>query len=567
MSLILGVQNLRDTILWKRLYSLGQQGDFIAQTLANSVEGLCGEATQRIKSFPSLHPQYTLHDEVHLLRVAELSARIIPADVLERLNSVEIAVLILSCYFHDQGMVITETELSDSSAFAVFKENWKIDHPNFKEVKQQLSVQNISPDEREKLLRLENELHSAMITDFVRITHGRRSHDYVLNQLGNDPRMIVVGTNLASMVAKICLSHTENASDLDPSKGYRYDEMIGTHKVNMVYLGIVLRLADILDFDKERTPDSLYRAVHFTSQISLEEWNKHRSVQGWRIENNLIQFTAKCEHPIYERGIRRFMDWIDTELADCHALLKKFPAEFNSYHLELPIKTDRERIEAKDKSYIYHDLEFSLSRDEIVKLLMTEKLYGSESLCIRELLQNALDALRHRKAQIKRDSNMDFQDGKVEFEHKLDEFGREVVVCTDNGIGMDEAIITKFLARAGKSYYRSPEFEKERASFQAKNLDFDPTARFGIGFMSCFMLGDQIKIYTRKDLGVGRGYGKPLIVEINGLSGILVIRNGTDLQPIGTKIEIIGQKKPKFVNKYMDKVRLVAVLSGYALST
>ena len=64
--------------------------------------------------------------------------------------------------------------------------------------------------------------------------------------------------NLAIYVAKICESHVLPASDLIPEKGFNYDESIGQYKVNLSYLSLVLRLADILDFDMRiRTPDSL----------------------------------------------------------------------------------------------------------------------------------------------------------------------------------------------------------------------------------------------------------------------------------------------------------------------
>jgi hypothetical protein len=73
---------------------------------------------------------------------------------------------------------------------------------------------------------------------------------------------------------------------------------------------------------------------------------------------------------------------------------QSFPKAFcDSYRLDIPQRVDRSRIGPKDGRYVYHDLEFTLSRDEIVGLLMTEKLYRTPSLAIRELVQNALDAL------------------------------------------------------------------------------------------------------------------------------------------------------------------------------
>src|SRR5439155_11470238 len=140
-------------------------------------------------------------------------------------------------------------------------------------------------------------------------------------------------------------------------------------------------------------------------------------------------------------------------------------------------------------------------------------------------------ALRHRKAIVKRDDDAEWSGGRVEFEHGVDGQGREFVLCVDNGVGMDQRIVKEFLVRAGRSYYRSPEFERERLTFAQAGADFDPCARFGIGFMSLFMLGDKINIITRRYRGSSGGLGEPLLVEINGIGGLIVLRKGADNQP------------------------------------
>ena len=159
------------------------------------------------------------------------------------------------------------------------------------------------------------------MTDFIRVTHGERLRSYVLREFRASPLWNVNECNLADLVARLCFSHVRPASDLVPENGYRHDESFGRYRVNMPYLGLVLRLADILDFDRERTPNSLYRTVDFRSQISLQEWEKHRSVEGWVIEPTLIQFTMRCQHPEYQRAAYQFMDWIDKELAAAQFLI------------------------------------------------------------------------------------------------------------------------------------------------------------------------------------------------------------------------------------------------------
>lgn len=134
MAVINNIESIKDTSLWKKLND-GFKGndEKIARILSTNLLTICGNAISRMKRFPSLHSQYTLHDEVHLLRVTEIMAMIISNDVLNLLNPIEITLLILASFFHDQGMILDEMELielKNNSEFKLFRENWIIDHPN-----------------------------------------------------------------------------------------------------------------------------------------------------------------------------------------------------------------------------------------------------------------------------------------------------------------------------------------------------------------------------------------------------------------------------------------------------
>src|SRR5262249_23680306 len=67
----------------------------------------------------------------------------------------------------------------------------------------------------------------------------------------------------------------------------------------------------------------------------------------------------------------------------------------------------------------------------------------------------------------------------------------------------------------GSSYYRSPEFEREK---RKRGSAFKPISRFGIGVLSAFMIGDVLKVQTcnpgsirgdsgRRDLRVDSRFG------------------------------------------------------------
>jgi len=562
---IVDIKRIEETVLWKKLES---QNDTKAKPLIAQLTHLCEEASDRMKAMPTTSPQYTLHDESHFLRVTELMAMVL-GESIDQLNSIELCLLILSAYYHDQGMVMDETEfaqLSTDVKFQIFRDTWYMEHPNQKDISIQLQNSNITGTEQSRLASLLAEMEAAMLTDYLRTTHAKRSATYIIERFSADQRLEISGINLADVLAKICESHYSHTNELVPANGYNYDEQIGLYKINLSFIAIILRLADILDFDADRTPEVLLRTIHFSSSISLQEWRKHRGIRGWEINTNLIRFSANYSHPAYQAAAFKFMDWVDKELSECQNLCRSFPAQFQHYKLPLPPIVDRSRIKPLNDSYICHDLEISLSRDEIVKLLMTDRLYNKPYVCIRELLQNSLDALRYRKSLFAY-SDMEWSKGRVDFLHTVDKNGYEIIQCKDNGSGMDRDIVTRFFTKAGRSFYRSPEFERERANFKKKNIDYDPCSQFGIGFMSCFMLGDRIKVETRRDYGLGKASGEPLVIEINGLGGLIVIKKGPANMEVGTTVTITSRKKPSFLDTWSDNVVLTAALKHFAVAT
>lgn len=297
MSAVLGLTTVNDTKLWQKL-AHGYQGNEAAlgETLARNLVNICQEATDRVKGFAANHPQYTLHDEAHFLKVTYLMGKIIPDTVMDKLNPVEVALLILSAYLHDQGMVMETAERSaveSDASFQSFQRNWELEHPNVQQIRQRIRDEKASDEEVQRCVELDCQLRAAMFTDYVRTSHADRSARYIREHFSNDQRLEVGRTNLAEYVARLSSSHVKPSASLNPEQGYHYDESIGIYRVNLPYLGLVLRLADILDFDRDRVPEALRKTIHFTSAVSIQEWSKHGSVDGWVIDQSMIRFTMR----------------------------------------------------------------------------------------------------------------------------------------------------------------------------------------------------------------------------------------------------------------------------------
>lgn len=98
--------------------------------------------------------------------------------------------------------------------------------------------------------------------------------------------------------------------------------------------------------------------------------------------------------------------------------------------------------------------------------------------------------------------------------------GHPWIEVEDNGVGMTSDAIKQFLTQIGQSYYKSPSFLRERELMKRHGLLCTIIAQFGIGFLSSFMLAEEIEIETRaaaKDGALESGWR----VRILGPHGII----------------------------------------------
>lgn len=112
--------------------------------------------------------------------------------------------------------------------------------------------------------------------------------------------------------------------------------------------------------------------------------------------------------------------------------------------------------------------------------LLSENLYSGSRVYVRELLQNAVDAIRARGM-----AEQGWSDGRIEIE--VSEGDAPTVVFHDNGIGLEEADVHRLLATIGESSKRD-DLGKARGDF---------IGQFGIGLLSCFMVAEEIVVITR----------------------------------------------------------------------
>ncbi len=468
-----------------------------------------------LKRIPLTFRQYTDHDLTHCCNVIGLMGCFIPPATLEQLNALESALLLLAGLLHDVGMVVTDAEKQEALAspeFARFRQG---------QVDRNAAIDKARCENNEFRARA---IEDAVLAEYSRRLHPQRARAYIDARLAADLRFR--NADISDHVATLCESHdwgmreTRDSRDPDAvvAKLPRKKPVYGV-PVNLQYLACCLRLGDILDFDRSRTPLSVFEHLDFTEKKSWLEWSKHLAVEGWSIEEREVAFEASCTQPVLYVAVHEFLDQVDAELRECRYLIDEAPKKIaERYELHLPHVVDRRGVAMRDKTYLAGAFRFQLEFDEIMRLLMDKSLYPDPSLFLRELLQNALDACRHREALWKEAGCPGSYKPRIVVWDHSDDPADPRVVFQDNGMGMSREIVENYFMRVGKSYYRSPEFDGEKQRLQAAGVDLEACSCFGIGILSCFLLGDRFEIETYR-------FGhEPLHITVEGPSRYFVIR-------------------------------------------
>src|SRR5262249_8504648 len=114
---------------------------------------------------------------------------------------------------------------------------------------------------------------------------------------------------------------------------------------------------------------------------------------------------------------------------------------------------------------------------------------------LRELIQNARDAVLARRALEASRSYVTRDLGEVVVRQGRDEYGHWVEV-EDNGLGMSPSVLTGPLLEFGSPLWHTVQQYEEWPGLTGSV--FEATGRFGIGFFSVFMWGERVRVTSRR---------------------------------------------------------------------
>jgi molecular chaperone HtpG len=432
--------------------------------------------------------EYTLHDANHIDEILLLVDKLIPAETAAQLKTADWLMIVLSCYFHDLGMLVTKKEFEN-----------RYNGTDFPLFKSELLAGDSGKDYEDALERLtDEEREEFLYQEFVRKHHAKRIFHWVQGQealqFGDAASAVgAINSLLAGLeqvvrddLAKLCLSHHEE--DLFDFNKYQINRVYGDDpegEANLHYAALILRAADVLQIQKKRVPPVLYKLIDPSNPKSQEEWAKQAGVRAVKPkispsgESDTVEVHASFDKESAYFGLLAYLQqFASKELERCYDWARQ--AQKKGATFRFPWRQiDTSQVEPR--GFEGRSYSFGLDQEKILKLLTGHTLYNDSRVAIREVLQNALDAVRFRKY-----SHPGEPMGKIEIIWMSKE--RKLTI-RDTGTGMTQDTIEKFLLNVGSSYYQSETVLREYAGFSS-------ISRFGIGVLSTFMIADEVQILT-----------------------------------------------------------------------
>lgn len=392
------------------------------------------------------------------------------------------------------------------------------------------------------------EADKLLIGEFLRRHHARLSHEIALYGFpGLEPDRFPVleerMPDLADAVGTLARSHNE---PLRLMLDYLTFLEEGNKRPGGALLPFhmgVLRIADYIQLEADRAPPLLLRLKQPISPLSIEEWNKHAAISSivWDHDDpGAIFVRVSARHTLRTHlALDKLLDDLQQEFDTTTAVLSVIYPSGDLAALRLT----RQRVltnlnePSLQERLPYLARRAALRSDPDLFRLVVRDLYGNQpAVAGRELVQNAVDAMRARRtleAQRSKELKADlFRELETDVVVSLSEEddGHCLLRVLDRGIGMSPDIAVDYFLQAGASF--GPTIEEIESLEPKLAAASGKAGRFGIGAFAGFLLGPEIEVTTRH---VDTAKGVSFKARIDG---DLVQLNWSDEAPVGTEVTI-----------------------------
>lgn len=314
-------------------------------------------------------------------------------------------------------------------------------------------------------------------------------------------------------------------------------------EVDALKVALILRTADAAHLDGSRAPWFLF-ALHQPEGISAEHWKFQAKLgQPTRTATGELRLSSGSAFKPEERRAWwlafETAKMVDRELRAAYDILRD---EGRKAFATVRVQ-GAESSEAFGQSVRvngWEPIDVSPKVGNLPKLIATlggSGLYGDDlSVPLRELLQNGSDAISALQAL----NGIGRNEGKIAVVVRRVSDDDWLLSVTDNGIGMGRHVLTNVLLDFGASLWSTDELREEHPGLS--RAKFSPIGKFGIGFFSIFMLGDEVRVSTKRYQPSSDDKGVHWELRFdNGLStrpALLTPQPADQLRQHGTRIEV-----------------------------
>jgi len=491
-----------------------------------------------VSLIPKDIPGLTVHDITHLDALWETASMV--AGEGYTINPIEAYVFGCSVLLHDAGMTLAAYRHGVDDLYQTVE--WQDTLASYLResgVEYSPAVNEKLPDDLKRrvigiVLRALHAKQSAQLPLIPWPIPGQHGEEYLIDDVD-------LRTFYGTIIGKIAYSHWCSVNQLEGLLPTIIGALPSAPKewtLDAVKIACLLRVADVTHLDERRAPRFLLTLLRPTG-VSAIHWNFQSKLTKPRLEGDAIVYTSGPEFTVEDADAW----WL------CYDSVREADTQLHETDVLLEAST-RPRFEARRvkgaespeslasfvRTHNWRPVDASVKVTDVpslVQMLGGRRLYGdNQSIAVRELIQNAADAIRARRIVDGRDEGY----GRINV--RLIEKNKEIwLVVEDDGIGMSVAVLTGALLDFGKSFWSGDDVKVEFPGLLSKGMK--PTGRFGIGFFSIFMLGDTVHVTSRR---FDAAPDKTRVLEFRGgLAVRPILREaavGEHLRDGGTKISV-----------------------------
>lgn len=510
--------------------------------------------TEALKTVLIRYPHFSMHDSSHAEAILS-KIEMLLGDRINTLSPTDTWLILNAAYAHDLGMIVKWEEIQKLWNCSEFQEYLKTLKSSEDTDLREAAVL-IEKDDCEGPIWLLKAYRVVTLVNaaYFRNRHADMSRNYI-DHITSEELNIDLGHSgliqgrLLHLLGLICATHTKDAFDvlkLDlETNGF------GSDYAHPRFVAMMLRLGDLLDIDNGRFNPTAELVNGWLPKTSVPHKKKHESTTHLLVKPEKIEFSSDCPDEDAYLETRNFVAWLETEVDFLTKYwVKIVPSNLGGFAPRFDTK--RLMINGAPDIDGVAGLRFEISQKRAFEIIEGSNIYEDKFVFIREVIQNALDAT---KVQLWRDlcsgtyqawmegmsTNLEqlqpydigeaiYKNYPINIELRtLDNDSTEIVI-TDRGTGITVNDF-KRMCNVGSSIGGSQILKEEVHNMPSW---LRPTAGFGIGLQSVFLVTDKFSIETSDGIETLRA-----TVHSNRLGGYMQLQKTNCAIPRGTRITIV----------------------------